>query len=129
MSTASSHADPTPSASTLSLDLKTFVGVTNSPTGQVSGSTRFLYRQDGNVVWADYSGGDIVRGHLIGTRDDDRLHFRYTHLDVDGATANGVCESRIILLADGRGRLEESWTWESRPGQGTSVVEELHASN
>lgn len=28
-------------------------------------------------------------------------------------------------VADGRIRLHESWAWESRPGTGTSIVEEL----
>ncbi|MGV9574483.1 hypothetical protein ACWDRX_36190, partial [Streptomyces nigra] len=29
---------------------------------------------------AEYSGGDVVRGHLVGTRDGDRLDFRYVQL-------------------------------------------------
>lgn len=53
------------------------------------------------------------------------ISFRYTHLSVDRATANGVCESRIVVLEDGRVRLEESRAWESRPEKGTSVVEEV----
>jgi hypothetical protein len=129
MTTASPDVAHLRTPCAVSLDGKTFAGVTNAPTGQVSGSTRFHYRQDANVIWADYAGGDIVRGFLIGTREGDRLHFRYTHLDTDHATANGVCESRITMLVDGRVRLAESWSWESRPEQGTSVVEELHESD
>ncbi|GAA4288730.1 hypothetical protein GCM10022262_30900 [Georgenia daeguensis] len=106
-----------------------FAGVSNSPTGQVGGATRFRYREDDGVIWAEYAGGDVVRGFLVGTRQEDRLHFRYTHLDADRMTANGVCESRIVVLPDGRVRLEESWAWESRPERGTSVVEEVREAS
>ncbi|GAA2463477.1 hypothetical protein [Streptomyces macrosporus] len=125
MTTPSPAAAASLSPATVSLDRKVFAGAGNSSTGQVGGATRFRYREEDGVVWAEYAGGDIVRGFLVGTRQGDRLHFRYTHLDVDRATANGVCESRIVVLADGRVRLEESWAWESRPERGTSVVEEV----
>lgn len=118
-----------PSSSTLDLDLdlegKVFAGVSNSPTGQVDSATRFRYHQDNAVIWADYDGGEIVRGFLVGTRDGERLHFRYAHLSVDGTTASGVCDSRIEVLSDNRLRIEENWAWESRPGKGTSVIEEI----
>jgi hypothetical protein len=29
------------------------------------------------------------------------------------------------LLDDGRLRMHEQWTWDSKPGSGTSVVEEV----
>jgi hypothetical protein len=44
---------------------------------------------------------------------------------VDGGTATGHTESRIEGLADGRLRLREDWTWDSRDGSGKSVVEEV----
>jgi hypothetical protein len=114
-----------PSPETVPLDGKVFAGVSNSPTGQVDGATRFRYREDDGVIWAEYAGGDILRGYLVGTRAGARLHFRYSHLGADRATANGVCESRVVVLEDGRVRLEESWAWESRPETGTSVVEQV----
>ncbi|MEE2034983.1 hypothetical protein [Rhodococcus chondri] len=118
---AAAHRSP----STIDLDARMFAGVSNSSAGQVSGATRFRYRQDDTVIWADYDGGEIVRGFLVGTRNGERLHFRYVHLSVDGTAASGVCDSRIEVLCDGRIRLEESWAWESRPEKGTSVVEEI----
>lgn len=110
---------------TVSLHGKTFAGVSNAATGQVGSATRFRYHQDGEVIWAEYDGGEIVRGYLVGTREGERLQFRYVHLGADGATASGVCDSRIMVLEDGRVRFEESWAWESRPEKGTSVVEEV----
>jgi hypothetical protein len=109
------------------IDGKTFAGISNSPDGEVGSATRFTYRQDGDVVWADYAGGEVVRGYLVGTRTGDELDFRYVHLSVSGATAVGHCRSRISVLPDGRVGMHETWSWESRPGSGESVIEEIAA--
>ena len=114
-------------SATVPLDGKIFAGVRNAETGQVGASTRFHYHQEAGEIWAEYSGGEIRRGHLVGTRDGEKLTFRYAHLSEDGTTATGRCESRIVVLDDGRVRLEESWAWESRPETGTSIVEEVRA--
>ena len=111
--------------SSVSLDGRHLAGVRNSADGEVDSSTVFHYREAGGAVWADYAGGRIRRGHLIGTRRGDELDFRYVHLDVDGNTASGHCTSRVEVLDDGRVRLHETWRWESRDGAGRSVVEEL----
>ena len=92
----------------------------------------FSYHEDvvSGAVWAEYTGGAVVRGHLVGSRarlDDgsDALDFRYVQLRSDGTTSSGHCESVIEVLVDGRLRLHETWSWESREGSGTSTVEEL----
>ncbi|MBP1137885.1 hypothetical protein JOE31_004117 [Arthrobacter sp. PvP023] len=41
------------------------------------------------IVWAEYSGGTILRGYLVGTRTADTLNFRYSHVSTDRLTANG----------------------------------------
>lgn len=109
----------------VSIDGKVFTGVQNSATGEVGAATKFHYHQDEDVVWAEYSGGAIVRGYLVGTRSGNKLNFRYSHLSTDRQTANGVCESRIEVLKDGRVRFHEAWAWESRPETGNSIVEEV----
>lgn len=98
-----------------------------SPTrpGQVGTRTRFTYHERDGRIWAEYEGGDVVRGHLVGTRDADTLDFRYVQLKRDGTTSSGHCVSTVTDLADGRVRLDERWEWESQRGSGTSVVEEL----
>lgn len=108
-----------------SLDGLVLAPVTDQAPGQVGTRTRFTYHERGGAIWADYAGGDVVRGHLVGTRAGDRLDFRYVQLRTDGSTASGHCVSTVLELPDGRVRLEESWEWESRPGRGTSVVEQV----
>ncbi|WP_346623563.1 hypothetical protein [Blastococcus montanus] len=109
---------------TVDIHGKTFGATGNSEGGEVDPATRFRYHQEGHTVWADYAGGAIARGYLVGTRTGDRLDFRYVHLNSTGTTAAGRCTSRITVLDDGRVRMEEEWTWESRPGSGRSAVEQ-----
>ena len=113
-----------PDAMAVTIHGKTFIAMSNSEEGEVDTATRFHYRQEGPVVWAEYAGGAILRGYLVGTRTGDRLDFRYVHLNTAGDTASGRCTSHITVLDDGRVRMEENWSWESRPGSGHSTVEQ-----
>ncbi|MEV4489592.1 hypothetical protein AB0K04_05675 [Micromonospora coxensis] len=110
---------------TPSLDGRRFAAVADVVAGEVGTETVFTYREADGEVWADYAGGSIRRGHLVGTRHGDRLDFRYVQLNTDGQTSSGHCVSEVSVLPDGRLRLHETWWWESRPGSGVSVVEEL----
>ncbi|MEV0452231.1 hypothetical protein [Streptomyces sp. NPDC050600] len=112
---------------TRSLDGLVFAPVADQAPGQVGRQTRFEYHEEGERIWAEYAGGDVARGYLVGTRTGDTLEFRYVQLRFDSTTASGRCTSLVTELPDGRLRLEETWSWESQPGNGTSVVEQLPA--
>ncbi|MEU6983694.1 hypothetical protein ABZ946_09715 [Streptomyces sp. NPDC046324] len=108
-----------------SLDGLVLAPVADQAPGQVGTRTRFTYHEEDGRIWAEYAGGDVVRGNLVGTRAGDRLDFRYVQLKKDGTTSSGHCVSTVVELPDGRVRLEESWAWESQEGSGASVVEQL----
>ncbi|CAM3684296.1 hypothetical protein KIPE111705_20450 [Kibdelosporangium persicum] len=108
-----------------SLDGRRFRAVADTVGGEVEASTLFTYHEKDGEIWAEYSGGKISRGYLVGTRDGDRLDFRYTQLNTEGETNTGHCVATVETLPDGRLRLNEKWEWESRDGSGTSVVEEV----
>ena len=108
-----------------SLDGLVLSPVADQAPGQVGTRTRFTYHEKDGEIWAEYAGGDVVRGHLVGSRDGDRLDFRYVQLTRDGTTSSGHCVSLVVERADGRVCLEEAWEWESRVGSGTSVVEQV----
>jgi hypothetical protein len=93
--------------------------------GEATEATVFEYHEDGDLVWARYAGGAVRLGYLVGTREGDRLDFRYSQLNESGETSNGRCRTTISTLDDGRLRLDEEWAWESKPGSGTSAAEEL----
>jgi hypothetical protein len=96
-----------------------------SAEGEGSEETVFEYHERDGVIWARYEGGAVRLGFLVGTREGDRLDFRYSQLNESGETSNGHCSSTISTLPDGRLRLDEAWEWESKPGAGTSVEEEV----
>jgi hypothetical protein len=108
-----------------SLDGLVLAPVADQAPGQVGTRTRFAYHEKDGEIWAEYEGGDVVRGHLVGTRAGDRLDFRYVQLKTDGTTSSGHCVSEVVELSDGRVRLDETWEWESQSGSGTSVVEQV----
>jgi hypothetical protein len=93
--------------------------------GEASEATVFQYDERDGVVWARYEGGAVRLGFLVGTRNGDRLEFRYSQLNQNGETSNGRCSTTISTLPDGRLRLDEDWAWESKPGSGTSAAEEV----
>ncbi len=96
----------------------------NSESGEVSDQTIFSYHQKGNVIWAEYSGGSIVKGFLLGTMDEDHnLHFTYEHINTDGEKKSGACDS-TPRYENGKLRFYESWKWMNGE-EGTSIIEEI----
>ncbi len=106
---------------------KRFRSIENSPNGEVSGKTIFHYRQEGDIVWANYKGGSIRFGNLIAkVNRKGELDMRYQHLSEDGAFKTGICHSKPEILEDGRIRFHESWQWTSGDqSKGNSIVEEI----
>jgi hypothetical protein len=100
--------------------------VRTSPNGVVNESTLFTFKQLGNVVSAEYEGGLIKKGFLVGRSDGLVLKFSYCQLQVDNVVDSGV--SICVLSANDRGKitLTERFEWKSRPGEfGTNVFEEV----
>jgi hypothetical protein len=108
-----------------SLEGKRFQVAEMTSEGEASAATVFEYHERDSVVWARYEGGAVRLGFLVGTRDGDRLEFRYSQLNENGETASGRCSTTISSLSDGRLRLDEEWAWETKSGAGTSAAEEI----
>ena len=107
-----------------SLEDKYFTAIENSESGEVSGDTVFSYHQKGNAIWAEYSGGSIVKGFLLGTMDENHnLHFTYQHINANGEIKSGSCNSRP-QAENGKLRFYESWKWDNGE-EGTSIIEEI----
>ncbi len=108
-------------------DAKLFRSVTSTSNGEVSGDTLFHYHQQDNLVWAEYSGGSILKGFLLATvQPDNSLDMRYQHVNTRGELMTGICQSIPEWLADGRIRLHEQWQWTSgNCSMGRSVIEEV----
>ena len=103
-----------------------FRTLSNSNNGETSAETEFHYKHIGNIVFADYSGGAIQYGHLLGIVSEyGTIDMRYHQVNALGEIMTGKCISTPEILPDGRIRLYEVWEWTSGDkSKGTSIIEE-----
>ena len=105
---------------------KIFRPVSNTENGEISGETIFIYKQKGNILTSEYSGGKIITGHLIGLVDDNgNIEMRYHQVNDKGEIMAGFCNSVPKLLPNGKIQLHETWEWITGDrSKGSSVIEE-----
>ncbi|MFI9812683.1 hypothetical protein [Saccharothrix variisporea] len=86
-----------------------------------------VYRQEGDLVWAEVSGGEVLRGSVTGLRDDTgTLHMGYTIVLAGGELVCGRTVNTPEVAADGRVRMREVWQrYHPRPESGTSYLDEV----
>ena len=106
---------------------KKFKPVINSENGEIDTETIFHYKQDKNILTAEYSGTNIKKGHLIGTVDKlGKIQMSYHQINKQNEIMTGICFSIPEILSDGKIRLHEKWTWTSGDkSEGYSVIEEI----
>jgi len=115
----------------INYDNRLFSSVSNTDNGEVSSSTIFQYHQDKDIIWAEYSGGDIVKGFLIGTSDNNsNLNFTYQHINQNNEIRTGKCMSTPEILPNGKVRMLENWQWTNGDNSiGQSIIEEINNEN
>lgn len=110
---------------TYNLDGKKFRPIDNSGNGNVSLDTVFHYRQNGNSVWATYSGGKIPLGTLIGKINGNIITLIYQQLDLKDEFLTGFC-STTISIQNEKLQLDEKWQWTCKDfSAGMSLLEEI----
>jgi hypothetical protein len=91
-----------------------FDGDGDPPTGR--------YHQQGDLVWAEFSGAHLQVGRLVGhCRPDGSIDAAYCQVMADGEVVAGACSTVPTVLADGRLLLTEHW----RRIDGSSGVSEI----
>jgi hypothetical protein len=105
---------------------KIFRPVSNTENGEISGDTVFIYKQEGNILTSEYSGGKIIKGHLIGlVSNNGTITMRYHQVNEKGELMAGFCTSVPEVLPSGKIRLHETWQWTTGDkSAGKSVIEE-----
>jgi hypothetical protein len=105
---------------------KIFRPVSNTENGATSSETTFRYVQNGNILTAEYSGGKIKYGHLVGLVDEHgNIDMRYHQINDNGELMTGICRSTPEILEEGKIRLHEMWEWTSGDrSNGQSIIEE-----
>lgn len=94
--------------------------------GDTSGTVA-VYHQQGDVVWAEFAGGEVCRGSIAGVREPDgTLRMGYTMVLTNGEVVCGRTLNTPIVTADGLLRLRESWErYGPHAGSGVSYLEEV----
>lgn len=106
---------------------KKFKPISNSENGETSEQTIFHYKQNGNILTCEYSGGRIMKGQLIGLIDDNgNIDMRYHQINNNRQIMTGICKSKPEILQNGKIRLHEDWQWTSGDNSsGHSIIEEI----
>jgi hypothetical protein len=106
---------------------KKFRPVSNTENGETSHETMFHYKQTGNILTSEYSGGKIKCGHLIGLVDSaGNIEMRYHQVNDKDELMTGICKSTPEILENGKIRLYENWEWTSGDKSvGHSIIEEI----
>lgn len=126
------HASDSQNVSTaihakISLDNVKMNVVKTAENGVVNHETIFLFSQKDDVITAEYAGGKIRKGFLVGRfTNQNQLTFSYCQMQNDGALDNGASTCEVAKNENGKITLTEHFEWKSRPGEfGTNVFQEL----
>jgi hypothetical protein len=112
---------------TVNYNNRIFKPVSNTKNGETTNQTTFFYKQEGNILTAEYSGGKILKGQLIGLVDENgNIDMRYHQVNNKGLLMTGKCISKPEILQNGKIRLHENWEWTSgTKSKGQSIIEEI----
>ena len=109
------------------LHFKQFKILNSSENGDVNDKTIFEYFQDGDEIWANYKGGEIISGELIGKKTaENGFEIAYNHTTKQGTKKEGICKTQVSFSKEGKIILNEFWQW--RTGDqtnGTSTLIEI----
>ncbi|MBK9727034.1 MAG: n-acetylglutamate synthase [Saprospiraceae bacterium] len=96
---------------TYNFNNKTFSLVENSENGKANSETRFEYKQEGNLVTADYFGGSIIYGKIISRLEEDKLIMLYQCLTNQNELKAGKAIALISLVENNKIKLKLNWEW------------------
>ncbi len=106
---------------------KRFVFVSGSGKADDTPATEYRFRQDGGIVWAEYSGAAVARGLLLGTvSGGGAIDAALEHVNLRGAIRTGRALFTREVSDDGKLILRESWSWTNGDcSSGESVLREI----
>jgi hypothetical protein len=111
---------------TINLDKIKMTVIQTAENGVVNKDTIFTFQQNGNTVSAEYAGGKIQKGFLVGQINDNVFTFGYCQLQTDGTLDNGLSTCELSIAETGEIRLVEHFEWKSRPGEtGVNIFQEI----
>lgn len=95
------------------------------PDTEVNEDTIFHFHQEENIIWAEYSGGKVKLGRLIGVLNGENLTHSYIQINMKDEINSGQGNSKISLNEANKLQIIEEWEWKSQEGKGKSVMTEI----
>ncbi|MCH9694855.1 MAG: hypothetical protein K0U72_10130 [Gammaproteobacteria bacterium] len=102
--------------------------IVTAENGAIGAETIFNFSESGGVVTAEYSGGKVTQGYLVGARSGSSLKFRYCQIDSSGNIDGGESTCEIEFSGQRLVRIVERFVWASRAGGGENVLQEIVAA-
>ena len=99
------------SKSNINFNNKKFALIENSKNGEVNSATIFEYKQEGDLVTADYYGGSIKYGKIIAHLRDEKLEMLYQCLTNENLLKAGKAIAKIQLMKNEKIKLTLDWQW------------------
>ncbi len=93
--------------------------------GVIGKETIFHFHQTGSHVHAEYRGGKIEHGFLVGINHGQSLEFRYCQLESDGTLNGGASTCELKINEASLVQIIENFEWESRLRGRRNVIQEL----
>ena len=93
--------------------------------GVIGKDTIFTFKEKDQYVTAEYSGGMIYQGYLVGIKDGNLFNFAYCQLEKNNILNNGKSKCTLEISRNGLVRIIENFEWASRPGGGKNIIQEL----
>lgn len=90
---------------------KIFSLVANTENGKVSNETIFEYKQEGDMVTANYYGGTIRYGKIIAILQNRQLNMLYQCLTTSNELKAGKAIAEISFTENGKMKLTLNWEW------------------
>lgn len=97
--------------SKFNFDNKRFALIQKSESGRVNSETVFEYKQQDNLVTADYYSGTIKYGKIIAELRDNELNMLYQCLTTDHQLKAGKAKAKISFSDNGKIKLNLNWEW------------------
>ncbi len=95
----------------MNLNNKKFVTAENK-NGLSSDETIFHYFQNGTTITANYKGGAIKEGLIIGKQiQNAEIELLYQCLTTEGQLKAGEAKGSIVKTPNGKLKLNFDWTW------------------
>lgn len=95
----------------ISFNDKIFYLKSNSSNGTSSTDTIFHYKQNKDVVTANFTGGNVLCGNIIAIHKGDYLDMIYQMLTTNNELKSGKAIANVFITETNKIQLNLNWEW------------------